>query len=66
MSRTKKGTKGVGHEYWSRRPSKGISPGPETKKITRKKERAESKKKIEKESSNTNELFVAQFPMPVL
>lgn len=42
MSRTKKGSKGGGYEYWSRRPNKGHSqwhPGKKAKKITHRAER---------------------------
>jgi hypothetical protein len=45
MSRTKKGAKGPGYEYWSKRPMAGQSPGKETKKLTHKIERLENKKK---------------------
>jgi hypothetical protein len=45
MSRTKKGAKGPGHEYWSRRPAKVKypSPGRETKTITHRQERRAAK-----------------------
>ena len=48
MSRTKKGSKGPGYEYWSRRPAKIAfpSPGRETKKITHRQERAVSKRAL--------------------
>lgn len=49
MSRTKKGKKSPGYDYWSRRPNKGTSPGPVTKKITHRMERIESAEKIRKE-----------------
>jgi hypothetical protein len=52
MSRTKKGSKGPGYEYWSRRPSKGITaPGKETKTITHRLERAAAKRKLDEEKS---------------
>lgn len=47
MSRTRKGSKGHGHEYWSRRPhsnSCGCLPGKLSKKLTHKAERQESKR----------------------
>ncbi len=50
MSRTKKGSKGPGYEYWSKRPLSGSSPGKETKKKTHRIERARSKKLTRKES----------------
>jgi copper oxidase (laccase) domain-containing protein len=43
MSKTKKGAKGPGYEYWSKRPCAGDSPGRKTKKITHKKERLANK-----------------------
>jgi len=51
MSRSNKGKKGPGYEYWSRRPGNktGGIPGKETKK-THRLERLESKKIIRKES----------------
>lgn len=46
MSRTKKGVKGPGHDYTSRRPAKSASaaggyqsPGPYTKRLTHRSER---------------------------
>ena len=46
LSRTKKGQKGPGHEYWSRRPGNkaGGAPGKFTKKRTAKAERKIDKK----------------------
>lgn len=46
MSRSKKGGKGPGYEFWGRRPPKMASPGKITKKITHSIERAQSKKII--------------------
>ncbi len=51
MSRTKKGKKGPGHEYWSKRPlssNHGASPGRITKDITHGKERAQAKREVHK------------------
>lgn len=50
MSRTKKGKKGPGHEYWSKRPGNkgGGIPGKEIKKRTHKLERLEEKLKLER------------------
>lgn len=46
MSRTKKGSKGPGYEYWSRRPgnANGGIPGKLTKRRTHKAERQARKK----------------------
>jgi hypothetical protein len=48
MSRTAKGKKGPGYEYWSRRPSKMKFPPPgrATKTITHRLERADAKRKL--------------------
>lgn len=49
MSRTKKGGKGPGHEYWTKRPGSnrhGGTPGKFTKKLTHSLERLEGKKAI--------------------
>jgi len=52
MSRTKKGAKGPGYEYWSRRPAKMKypSPGRETKAITHRQERAATKRDLGKKN----------------
>ena len=42
MSRTKKGSKGPGHEYWSRRSEHRV-PGKISKLLTVRKERREGK-----------------------
>jgi len=46
MSRTIKGTKGAGYEYWSRRPCKQRfpSPGPVAKRLTHRAERRQGRK----------------------
>lgn len=52
MSRTVKGKKGVGYEYWSKRPVSrncGANPGRESKKRTHRLERLEGKKEIRKQ-----------------
>lgn len=48
MSRTVKGKKSPGYEYWSRRPFNkgGQSPGPFSKRRTHKAERKEGKNGI--------------------
>lgn len=44
MSRTKKGSKGPGYEFWGPRPSKCLTnPNKETKRLTHKLERAKAK-----------------------
>ena len=43
MSKTKKGKKSPGSEYWSSRPNSMSPPGKENKKITHSKERAAAK-----------------------
>jgi len=52
MSRTNKGSKGCGYEYWGRRafgPGKECSkPGRFTKDLTHKKERIDNKKVVKK------------------
>jgi hypothetical protein len=50
MSRSKKGKKGAGYEYWGKRPGKLSSPGKEAKKATHRLERLQSKKITKKES----------------
>lgn len=52
MSRTKKDKKGIGFEYWSKRPMSnrhGGIPGKDTKKRTHRLERLEAKKDIKKQ-----------------
>jgi hypothetical protein len=45
MSRSKKGSKGCGYEYWSKRdkPSAYGDPSPENKKLTSRRERRKGK-----------------------
>lgn len=49
MSRTKKGSKSPGEEYWTKRPGNkwGQTPGSFAKKRTHKMERQEGKKEAE-------------------
>ncbi len=52
MSRTKKGKKGPGYEYWGKRPisaSHGAVPGRFTKTRTHKIERKQGKISVQKE-----------------
>jgi hypothetical protein len=45
MSRTRKGKKSCGYDYWSRRPTKNsTSPGRSSKKITHRLERLQAKR----------------------
>jgi len=52
MSRTNKGSKGPGYEYWGRRPTKGTAPpaGKLTKKTTHRIERAKGKRDLNEPS----------------
>lgn len=43
MSRTIKGSKGAGYDYWSRRPMSGHGYGPEVKRICHGVERMQAK-----------------------
>lgn len=52
MSRTRKGTKGVGYEYWSRRFGYPLEPGPWSKKVTHRKERRQGKKEAHERKSD--------------
>jgi hypothetical protein len=45
MSRTKKGSKAPGYEYWSKRPMSGCTPGSWVKKVVNKIERQRNKPK---------------------
>lgn len=45
MSRTKKGGKAHGYEYWSKRPMNGSNPGRWAKTVTHKIERQRNKAK---------------------
>ena len=45
MSRTRKGQKSCGYDYWSRRPTKNsTSPGRSSKRITHRLERCEDRR----------------------
>jgi hypothetical protein len=48
MSRSAKGSKGPGFEYWGKRPGNGLSPGKATKKITHRLERLKAKEALKK------------------
>lgn len=58
MARTKKGSKGVGYEYWGKRPGtskSGGHPGKEAKKVTHRAERREAEELIRKENEEKEE-----------
>ncbi|MNK29197.1 hypothetical protein D3C87_475880 [compost metagenome] len=45
MSRTKRGSKGPGYEYWGKRPPSGHhAPGAKAKRVTHKAERQQGKR----------------------
>lgn len=48
MSRTKKGSKGCGYDFWGRRAKSCCPPGKVTKQITKRIERARSKAAVRK------------------
>lgn len=48
MSRSKKGSKAPGFEYWSRRPMSGSTPSAQAKRICHGMERAEGRKRLSK------------------
>lgn len=43
MSRTKRGSKSVGYDYWSKRPYSQCGYGKDIKTMTKRKEREQSK-----------------------
>lgn len=49
MSRTYKGSKGGGFDFWSRRPHSGNGHGPEAKKQTKRTERQQDRIEVENE-----------------
>ena len=49
MSRTNKGNKGPGYDYWSDRPESSWGYGPKIKRVCKKRERARSKDKLRNE-----------------
>lgn len=52
MSRTIKGSKGVGYDFWSRRPCSKNGYGPIVKDMTKRRERMEEKKIVRNEVKN--------------
>lgn len=53
MSRTRRGSKAPGHEYWSRRPGSQSTPGPESKRRTHRSERMQAKQVVAQELDAT-------------
>lgn len=53
MSRTKKGSKAPGAEYWSRRPMSGSTPGRWSKTMTHRRERLAAKDVVRSEVAST-------------
>jgi hypothetical protein len=49
MSKSVRGGKGPGYEYWSKRPNKYASPGKSSKIITHRVERRQSKDVVRSE-----------------
>lgn len=49
MSRTNKGSKGVGYDYWSKRPCSKNGHGAVVKDMTHRKERMQNKEIVLKE-----------------
>ena len=49
MSRTIKGSKGPGYEYWGRRPFCGWKPGKVAKRLTHQLERQIAKREVRRE-----------------
>jgi hypothetical protein len=52
MSRTKKGKKGSGHDYWGKRPLGFGDHGTKGKRLGLKKERSQAKQKLLKEKKD--------------
>lgn len=49
MSRTIKGKKGAGYDYWSRRPHSGKGYGPDIKDASHRSERMKAKEETRKD-----------------
>lgn len=57
MSRSRKGEKSVGFEYWGKRPvsrNHGAKPGKTTKRLTHRLERIEGKKQASSQMEKDN------------
>lgn len=55
MSRTKKGSKAAGYEYWSKRPMSGANPGRWAKTVTHRIERREGNREARKATKGDSE-----------
>jgi len=55
MSRTRKGSKGPGHELWGKRRGAGFDPGRSSKRVIHGLERADEKELIRKEIEDLEE-----------
>ncbi len=55
MTRSKKGGKGPGAEFWSKRPCSKVGIGPVVKAMTKAKERMQRKKDVAKELREVEE-----------
>ena len=53
MSRTKKGEKGAGYEFWKRRAVSMCSPGRSNKKLTHRLERRHAAEALQKAAGDT-------------
>lgn len=61
MSRTRKGSKAPGYEFWSRRPYSGIGHGPVCKRICHGMERAQAKEAVR---SGVKDVWLPGQPYP--
>lgn len=53
MSRSKRGGKSPGYEYWSKRPCSTMGHGKDVKQMTKEKERMASKQELQRELNTT-------------
>lgn len=63
MSRTNRGSKGPGYEYWSRRPTLDWNIGAEAKRFTHRAERREGEEEISEQLGldEDDELFLCPY-----
>jgi hypothetical protein len=57
MSRTRKGAKGPGHEYWGKRRGGGFDPGRDSKRAIHGLERADAKEEVRAQAFDLNVCF---------
>ena len=57
MTRSRRGQRNLGDEYWSRRPLNGYSPSSENKRITHGIERAIARQEIMEAAKAVDELY---------